>query len=139
MKLFKVGFLSLVCIAMCNIGTAQASNYEKVLWLSANGHEAGDNEPSDACYLTFHNDTMVMHWITMGDPESIDIYKITKKDKNSFCATPVGEYYIDGAVPNGLEKQESASKQVCGKFAGDRLVLKDWITLKRVKLKITGE
>ena len=89
--------------------------------------------------MTFNNDNMVMHWITIGDQESIDVYKITKKDKNSFCAKAVGEHVVDADAPNGLEKQEPTFRQVCGKFTGDRLVLKDWMTLKRVKLRITGE
>ena len=139
MKFLKLSLLSFAIIVACNTNVAQASNYEKVLWINSHGHEPGDNEPSDTCYLTFNDDNMVVHCITIGDPETIYVYKITKKEKNKFCAKAVGEHWVNADAPHGLEKQDLVAEEVCGKFSGDRLVLKDWMTLKRFKIRTTDK
>ncbi|MBO4684745.1 MAG: hypothetical protein J5600_05405 [Desulfovibrio sp.] len=147
MAMLKRALLAAVLPLACNAGLAQAADDDAVFWLGTSGSIADHKGPLEACYLTFHGNAMVMHWVEEGKTNEITIYKITKKEGDKIYATQVGWHEIDENAPDGLKRMEYLPGPICGTFSGDRLVLeaadrpalKEWITLKRVKLKMTGE
>ncbi len=129
MKFWKILLFCLLVVFISNATTAYSSGFEKNLWRFAGLHEGGDIEPSEFCYITFGNNHILMHWITPGDPESIDVFKITKKGGNKFCAKNIKSYGVNDYKLK--ENSEIYHKNICGKFLNEKLMLDDWITLDK--------
>lgn len=72
-----------------------------------------------------------MHWITPAEPESVDIFTITKQSGNNFCAKAIDAYEVD-RENDRLEKSTPSRDAICGSFSGGKLVIKDWITLHKI-------
>ena len=114
---------------------------DSVIWRFAEKHEAGDLEPSDICYVNIHKDLLVMHWKTASDPESVEVYKINKKGKNSFCASKINSYVPSENDPTTFvithdEYITGNRRNICYKITKNKLVIHDWITLKKEKALI---
>ncbi|MCR5258005.1 MAG: hypothetical protein K6E40_07585 [Desulfovibrio sp.] len=120
-----------VFIFFSNICTSYSAGYEKTLWRFAEKHEGGDIEPSEFCYVTFGSKNVLMHWITPAEPESVDIFTITKQSGNNFCAKAIDAYEVD-RENDKLEKSTPSRDAICGSFSGGKLVIKDWITLHKI-------
>ena len=111
---------------------------DSVIWRFAEKHEAGALEASDVCYVSINKDLLLMHWKTAGDPESIYVYKINKKGKDSFCASKINSYVPSENDPATFVITHDADitgnrRNICYKITKNKLIIKDWVTLKKEK------
>ena len=102
-------------------------NSKKIIWRHASKHEPGDLEPSDFCYISIKDNTLLMHWKTAGDPETVDVYSINQNDGSFFCATKAKTYVPDDSNGNKFVITNDFMDyaiNICGKISGNELDLK---------------
>ncbi|MBQ7608140.1 MAG: hypothetical protein IJU76_09255 [Desulfovibrionaceae bacterium] len=113
---------------------SMASGYDDIVWRFAEKHEGGDLEPSEFCYITVHGKTMLMHWITPADPESVEVYILTEKTEKSFSARrkAVFENDVDWKF------EEFQPKQISVSVSGNTMRIKGGITLMRTDASVNN-
>ncbi len=114
MKSLKIVLFVMCFIFAVNNSISYALNAGKTLWRFAGLHERGDIEPSEFCYVTFGNKNILMHWVTPGEPETFDIYRITKEKGNKFCAMIIKSYEV--TEYKFIENSEILHKNICGRI-----------------------
>ncbi len=122
MKALKAALLGIVLVLAAHAGPAFAAAYENVVWRFAERHEAGDLEPSEFVYLATNGKNVLVHSASPGDPESVDVYRVTGKTAGGFSAS-LAETYI---LENGRMDREDlgSSPRIRCSVSGSALTYK---------------
>ena len=132
-----------IALLFINIKISNAEELE-VVWRHASKHEYGDIEPTDIIYIGIDKNMLLMHWKTTGDPEMIDVYKINKRNNNSYCATKTNSYIkdydsdSDNFIINKEEDFVNNMKNICFKITKDELTLDQYVFKKEEALMINA-
>ncbi|MCR4667486.1 MAG: hypothetical protein K5657_09400 [Desulfovibrio sp.] len=118
-----------------------AADPENVVWRFAEKHEYGDLEPSDFCYICIHNDTLLMHWISPGELETITVYTITQKNGKRIEARKTLTYTPDAKdektfLPTSDKELTEGHTTISFTISGNTLAIDNWISLKKEEADI---
>ncbi len=131
MKIMKVILLSIAMFFITSVNSAYSSGYEHIVWRFAERHELGDLEPSEFCYLATNGKNVLVHSFSPGDPNTIDVYRITQKGRNNFSARLVETYIIEG---NSIEREDLGSPDIINcSISGSTLVLKSAVSQLKMR------
>ena len=130
-------FIFFMAMALFFINVSISKAYEEeVIWRFAEKHEYGDVEPTELAYISMDKNILLIHWKCAGDPESIEIYKINKKNKNSTCATKIRSYMMDDDnqrfVINNDREAMNNRRNICVRITNKKLTL-DSLVFKKQK------
>ena len=135
----RFGLLPMALLVSFAVSAPHAAEPENIVWRFAEKHEYGDLEPSEFCYVCIHEGVLLMHWITPGDVETIDVYAVSGKDGNGFMARKKLTY-VSGKrkryVITNDQEITGGHGVIHYVIAKDELSIQDWITLKKEEADI---